>query len=86
MGAGTHPHDQGDKAFSKRNIIYGHAYSILDAQEVQGHKLIKLKNPHATGGKEWNGDFSDESEFMTDRLIQILGHEKKNDGVFWIKI
>lgn len=34
MGAGTHPHDQGDKAFSKRNIIYGHAYSILDAQEV----------------------------------------------------
>jgi len=32
MGAGTHPHDQGDKAFSKRNIIYGHAYSILDAK------------------------------------------------------
>jgi len=32
MGAGSPAHENGDKAFSKRNIIYGHAYSILDAK------------------------------------------------------
>jgi hypothetical protein len=51
----------GDQGWSKRNIVYGHAYSILDAKEVEGYKLIKLKNPHGSGGKEWNGDFSDDS-------------------------
>lgn len=61
MAAGSNQNQLGDQAFSKRNIVCGHAYSILDIQEVQGFKLIKLKNPHGSGGREWNGDFSDES-------------------------
>jgi hypothetical protein len=35
---------------------------------------MKLKNPHGSGGKEWNGDFSDNSEYMNDRMLQLLGH------------
>ena len=35
---------------------------------------------------EWNGDFSDDSELMSKRLMQLLGHEKKDDGVFWMSI
>ena len=86
MAAGSNAHELGDQACSKRNIVYGHAYSILDAREMEGHKLMKLKNPHGSGGKEWNGDFSDGSEYMNDRMMQLLGHERKDDGVFWMKL
>ncbi len=72
MAAGSNPHEDGDQASSNRNIVFGHAYSILDAKEVDPHKLIKLKNPHGSGGKEWTGDFSDESEYMDERMMQIL--------------
>jgi hypothetical protein len=86
MGAASNSHEEGDRAHSKRNIVYGHAYSILDAKEVEGYKLLKLKNPHGSQGKEWNGDFSDGSSYMNDRMMQLLGHEKKDDGIFWIKL
>ncbi len=61
MGAGSPSHAQGDQAQSGRGIVQGHAYAILDAKEVEGHKLMKLKNPHGSGGAEWSGDFSDGS-------------------------
>lgn len=32
MAAGSPPNAKGDTAFSKRGIVQGHAYSILDAQ------------------------------------------------------
>lgn len=34
MGAGTPSNPQGDSAYSKRGIVQGHAYSILDARQV----------------------------------------------------
>ena len=61
MGAGSPPHANGDKAWSKRGIVYGHAYCVLDAKEAEGYKVLKLKNPHGSGGREWIGDFSDKS-------------------------
>lgn len=61
MAAGSQAHEMGDRAFSKRNIVFGHAYSVLDAREVEGYKLMKLKNPHGSGEREWSGDFSDGS-------------------------
>lgn len=86
MAAGSNAHDLGDQACSNRNIVYGHAYSVLSAKEVDNHKLIQLKNPHGSGGKEWNGDFSDESQYMDERMAQILKYEKKDDGIFWMKL
>ena len=86
MAAGSQMNENGDMAFSKRHIVFGHAYSILDVREVEGYKLMKLKNPHGSGKIEWSGDFSDGSEFMNDRMMQLLGHEKKDDGVFWMKM
>ena len=46
---------------------------------------MKLKNPHGSGGIEWSGDFADDSQMMSKRLMQLLEHEKKDDGVFWMK-
>ena len=51
MGAGSPPHANGDKAWSKRGIVYGHAYCVLDAKEAEGYKVLKLKNPHGSGGR-----------------------------------
>lgn len=61
MAAGSPSHADGDRAHSARGIVQGHAYSILNAREIEGHKLIQMKNPHGSGGIEWNGDFSDGS-------------------------
>ena len=85
MAAGSPSHADGDRAHSARGIVQGHAYAVLDVREVEDHKLMKLKNPHGSGGIEWNGDFADDSQMMSKRLMQILQHEKKDDGVFWMK-
>ena len=74
MGAGSPSHSDGDRAQSARGIVQGHAYAILDVREVEGHRLMQLKNPHGSGGAEWSGDFSDSSEMMTKRLMQLLKH------------
>lgn len=50
LAAGSPSNPLGDTVASNRGIVQGHAYSILDALEVEDHKLIKLKNPHGSGG------------------------------------
>jgi len=40
-----------DTTSSKRGIIQGHAYSIIQVQEVEEHRLLKLKNPHGSSSK-----------------------------------
>lgn len=86
LAAGSPEHPQGDQAFSKRGIVQGHAYSVLDAKEVDEYKLIKLKNPHGSQGREWIGDFSDKSELMTKRIMNILAHTQSDDGIFWMPL
>jgi hypothetical protein len=43
MGAGSSPGSDTD--ISLLGIVFGHAYSILDVQEVDGYQLLKLRNP-----------------------------------------
>jgi len=49
--AGSDTNKSGD------GITYGHAYTILDAVEVDGYKLVQLRNPW--GYSEWKGKWSD---------------------------
>lgn len=86
IASGSPPNPQGDSASSKRGIVQGHAYSVLDAKEIDEYKLIKLKNPHGSAGKEWNGDFSDKSDLMTKRMLGLLEHSRSDDGIFWMTI
>jgi calpain-15 len=79
VGKGSHD----DK--SKYNIVYSHSYSILDADEYQGIKLILLRNPW--GDIEFTGDFSDYSKLWTTDLKEYFGYDyvMKQKGLFFIK-
>mgnify|MGYP000865848481 CR=1 FL=1 len=72
MGAGSPPNAQGD-AVDVDGIVQGHAYLILDIRDLDGNKLIKLRNPHGVGGRESTLDWSDSSPKWTKRLLNLLG-------------
>lgn len=51
--------------------------------EVDGIKLIKLRNPWGDG--EWKGDWSDDSELWTKRMKNATGQQSfAEDGIFWM--
>ena len=66
----------------REGISEGHAYSIMDAREVNGQRLLKLRNPW--GKKEWTGKWSDGSSEWNAEWMALLDHKFGNDGVFWI--
>eukprot|EP00347_Sterkiella_histriomuscorum_P011682 403371513 len=94
MGAGS---PQGSDAdVSRLGIVQGHAYSILDVYEVEGNKLIQLRNPWGDR-TEWKGAWSDQSKEWTDRRKRIIydrmqqrGVQKAEvgeiDGIFWMNL
>mmetsp|Transcript_35994 Transcript_35994/g.93636 ORF Transcript_35994/g.93636 Transcript_35994/m.93636 type:complete len:736 (+) Transcript_35994:1006-3213(+) len=65
-------------------VLAVHAYGITDVQEVEGFKLLRIRNPW--GRKEWQGDWSDKSEKWRKypAVKKTLNHEDKNDGTFWM--
>lgn len=50
MGAGSPPNAQGD-AVDIDGIYQGHAYLVLDVRNLDGNKIIKLRNPHGNDSK-----------------------------------
>ena len=56
----------------------GHAYTVLDLHEINGEKVMKLRNPWGNG--EYSGDWSDSSKKWTAELKKTYGLVKKNDG------
>ena len=65
---------------ARTGLICNHAYSLFDAQEVDGLKLVRLRNPW--GRVEWAGRFSDGSGLWTPRLRAKLKHTDAEDGTF----
>jgi hypothetical protein len=66
----------------RKGIQEKHAYSIMEAREIDGQRLLKLRNPW--GRTEWTGRWSDGSEEWTAQWMQKLNHKFGDDGVFWI--
>ncbi|KAF7496727.1 Calpain-D [Sarcoptes scabiei] len=59
-----------------------HAYSVLDVQDIDGLRLLRLRNPW--GHFAWKGDWSDLSPLWTNKLKILLGPGCADEGVFWI--
>lgn len=67
--------------------MFGHAYALIDCKEVDGNRLICLRNPHGNHGTEWSGDWSDKSPKWTTRLMKIAGENTfEEDGKFWMAV
>ncbi|KAL4915206.1 hypothetical protein BDW62DRAFT_203810 [Aspergillus aurantiobrunneus] len=66
----------------RKGISENHSYSIMDVREIDGVRLVKLRNPW--GKKEWSGPWSDGSEQWTPQWMEKLNHKFGNDGFFWI--
>ena len=67
---------------ARSGIVSSHAYSIMDAVEKKGHRLLKVRNPWGTD--EWRGAWSDGSEQWTPEWMHELNHKFGDDGMFWI--
>jgi hypothetical protein len=90
----------GDELYPDKlqGLIAMHAYTVLDAQRAgtamglgldKGYEMIKLRNPWgAYRDGEWKGDWSDGSSKWSEHptMASWLGHEDKNDGIFWMSM
>lgn len=69
---------------SKKGIVNGHAYSVHRAEEIDGKKMLLLRNTWAR--QEWNGDWSDKSSKWDERMRNLCNHgPAKDDGLFWME-
>lgn len=66
----------------RKGIVENHAYSVMRAVEMDGHRLVLLKNPWGRG--EWKGAWSDGSKEWTAEWLIKLNHRFGDDGKFWI--
>jgi len=70
-------------ASEEMGIVAGHAYSIISAYEVDGNRILKIRNPW--GKFEWKGDYSDDSPLWTQELKDRVGYVKQDDGIFFMR-
>ncbi|KAI1655507.1 cysteine proteinase [Daldinia decipiens] len=66
----------------RKGIYELHAYSIMKAVDIDGQRLVLLKNPWGKG--EWTGPWSDGSKEWTAEWMVKLNHRFGDDGNFWI--
>ena len=64
-------------------IVPGHAYSVIQAKEYKGIRLLNVRNPW--GEFEWGGAWSDNDSHWTDETIKYFKPTfDEKDGAFWM--
>ena len=48
---------------AKKGMVDGHAYSVIVVHQVDGHRLLCIRNPWGTF--EWDKDWSDNDKMWT---------------------
>ncbi|KAI1321427.1 calpain 7 [Mortierella claussenii] len=77
-----------DGEADRLGLVPTHAYAVLELKEVQGLRLLQVKNPWSH--KRWKGPFSHlDADHWTDELRKELNFDqfaalKNDDGIFWI--
>lgn len=72
-------------AFNQYGLVYNHSYTLLgSAQLSNGTRLVKMRNPW--GKETFNGNWSDYSNYWTNKFREEVGSVKKDDGIFFMEI
>jgi hypothetical protein len=83
IGAGTGTSNLVDKEIQDMGIVFNSAYTIYSIVEIDGYKLLKLRNPPGDH-EEWKGDWSDNSTMWSRRLKGKLGLVEADDNTFFM--
>eukprot|EP00752_Nemacystus_decipiens_P002304 g2180.t1 len=69
-------------------LVPSHAYAVLDVREINGTRLLQVKNPWSR--KRWRGPYSvEDTQRWTPALKEAVKYDVetaqlKDNGVFWI--
>ncbi|CAJ1331613.1 unnamed protein product [Effrenium voratum] len=75
----------GQEHIREDGLVEAHAYSLLHAVDVEGQRLVFLRNPWGND-KRWNGRWCDGDEAWAQYpgLRRRLRPQFRNDGAFWM--
>lgn len=87
MGASASSAKSGVEEEIGNGLLYNHAYAVLRAVEVGGHKLVALRNPWG-GEKEWTGAWGDKSTEWVKfpDVAKKVAFKAAADGLFWMAL
>jgi len=88
MAAGKYGEDKfsesGLDPSNKAGLVPGHAYSLIEAKEGCGVKLVRLRNPW--GRFEWKGAYCDnDTRWTKDKIAHFKPVFADDDGMFWME-
>ena len=65
-------------------LVEEHCYTVIGAYEIEGHKLLKIRNPW--GECEWKGKWRDDDPNWTASMKKELNVVEANDGLYFMEI
>lgn len=76
-----------DAECDRTGLVSTHAFAVINMAEVDGVKLLMLKNPWSH--LRWKGNYSEQDSRWTPELQRILNYDPKiaqsiDNGIFWI--
>ena len=81
IGISTSESDN-NHVLKEKGLVKKHCYLLLKAREIDGKRFVCLHNPWCE--KEWNGDYSRNSDLLTPEIKKVIDYNKAKKGTFWM--